>query len=85
MLTGYIGGSVLARLLEHPSASTFDITVLVRSEEKAKKFESFGVKTVIGSFKDPALVEKLTGNAHVVFAIVCIVYYYSVPDLSNLV
>ena len=35
MLTGYIGGSVLSRLLEHPSASTFDITVLVRSEEKA--------------------------------------------------
>ncbi|KAI0091097.1 NAD-P-binding protein [Irpex rosettiformis] len=66
--TGYIGGTVLARLLAHPSKDTFDITVLVRSEEKAKKLETFGVKTVIGSYTDTALVEQLAEKAHVVFS-----------------
>ncbi|KAK7690529.1 hypothetical protein QCA50_005627 [Cerrena zonata] len=65
--TGYIGGSVLYRLLQHPSAKTFDITVLVRSQEKAKKLESFGVKTAIGSLDDHALVEELASKAHVTF------------------
>ncbi|KAJ3521950.1 hypothetical protein NM688_g8946 [Phlebia brevispora] len=66
--TGYIGGSVLARLLAHPSAKTFDITVIVRSQDKAKKFESFGVKAVVGSFKsDLALLEKLVEESHIVF------------------
>jgi len=67
--TGYIGGSVLHKLLSHPSADTFDITALVRSEEKAKKLEKFGVHSVIGSFNDSALVEKLAENAHVVFSL----------------
>ena len=51
--------------------NTFDITVLVRSEEKAKVFEQFGIHAVVGSFKDPAVVEELSEKAHVVFAIVC--------------
>ena len=69
--TGYIGGSVLARLLKHPNAQSFEITALVRSEDKAKKLESHGVKTVIGSYKDDhALTEKLAENAHIVFQIV---------------
>ncbi|KAF7790012.1 hypothetical protein EIP86_000960, partial [Pleurotus ostreatoroseus] len=64
----YIGGTVLARLLAHPSANTFEITAIVRSEEKAKKLETFGVKAVVGSFKtDLALVEQLAEQAHVVF------------------
>ncbi|KAI0342694.1 NAD-P-binding protein [Trametopsis cervina] len=67
--TGYVGGSVLSRLLSHPSKDTFDITVLVRSEEKAKKLESFGVKTVVGSYKDLALAEKLAEDAHVLFSL----------------
>ncbi|KAI0783867.1 hypothetical protein BC629DRAFT_1440597 [Irpex lacteus] len=66
--TGYIGGSVLSRLLSHPSKDTFEITTLVRSEEKAKKLESFSVKTVIGSYEDTALVERLAEDAHVVFS-----------------
>lgn len=67
--TGYIGGSVLAKLLSHPSASTFDITALVRNEEKAKLLEQkFGVHGVVGSYKDTALVERLAENAHVVFS-----------------
>ena len=59
---------MLARLLAHPNASNFEITVIVRSEEKAKKLERFGVKTVVGSFKtDLNVVEKLSEQAHVVF------------------
>ncbi|RPD75004.1 NAD-P-binding protein [Lentinus tigrinus ALCF2SS1-7] len=66
--TGYIGGSVLIRLLEHPSAETFDITVLVRSAEKAKILETqFGVKAVVGTHQDLDKIESLVENAHVVF------------------
>ena len=69
-LLGYIGGCVLVRLLAHPNASTFDITVLVRSAEKAKKLEAFGVTSVVGSYKDTALVERLAEAADVVFSCV---------------
>ncbi|KAI0696908.1 NAD(P)-binding protein [Cytidiella melzeri] len=66
--TGYIGGSVLAHLLKHPSKETFDITVLVRSADKANRLEKFGVKPVVGSYHDTALVEELAEKAHVVFS-----------------
>ncbi|KAI0920646.1 hypothetical protein AcV5_010330 [Taiwanofungus camphoratus] len=66
--TGYIGGSVLTRLLRHPSANTFDITVLVRNADKAKRFESFGVKAVVGSHADLDKLEALSEQAHVVFS-----------------
>ncbi|KIP10506.1 hypothetical protein PHLGIDRAFT_33875 [Phlebiopsis gigantea 11061_1 CR5-6] len=66
--TGYVGGSVLTRLLARPDAQTFEITALVRSEEKAKKLEDFGVKTAVGSFKNDVLVERLSEAAHVVFS-----------------
>ncbi|TFK90670.1 NAD-P-binding protein [Polyporus arcularius HHB13444] len=66
--TGYIGGAVLARLLEHPSADTFDITVLLRSASKAKILQSqFSVKTVIGTHQDYDKIETLVENAHIVF------------------
>ena len=67
---GYIGGSVLARLLSHPKRDTFNITALVRSEEKAKKLESFGVTPAVGSFQDTSLVRRLAEQAHVVFSCV---------------
>lgn len=53
--TGYIGGSVVGRLLE---SKNFTITALVRSEEKAKKLREQGVNTVIGSLKDGELIEE---------------------------
>lgn len=68
---GYIGGSVLHRLLHHPNAKTFDVTALARSPEKAEKLESFGVKPVIGSLDDHTLVEELSSQAHVIFNTVC--------------
>lgn len=58
---GYIGGSVLQRILSHPNVSTFEITALVRSTRKAEILESkFRLKTLVGSLQD---LEKLTENA----------------------
>ncbi|KAI0649448.1 NAD-P-binding protein [Trametes meyenii] len=66
--TGYIGGSVLERLLKHPSASTFDITALVRNADKAKILESkFGVKAIVGNHQELDKLESLAENAHVIF------------------
>ncbi|OJT06191.1 hypothetical protein TRAPUB_2961, partial [Trametes pubescens] len=65
--TGYIGGSILQRLLVHPNAKNFEITALVRSADKAKRLDSeFGVKTVIGSLQDLDKLASLPENAHVV-------------------
>ena len=59
---------MLARLLMHPNASNFEITAIVRSEEKAKKLEKLGVKAVVGSFKkDLDVTEKLSEQSHIVF------------------
>ncbi|KAI0071514.1 NAD-P-binding protein [Panus rudis PR-1116 ss-1] len=66
--TGYIGGSVLSRLLAHPGAKDYDITAIVRNQEKAKKLESFGVKTVVGTFEEYDKLEDLASRAHVVFS-----------------
>jgi nucleoside-diphosphate-sugar epimerase len=66
--TGYIGGSVLSRFMKHPNATSFNITTLVRSPEKAEKLKSFGVHPVVGSHSDLALVEKLVAKADVVIA-----------------
>ncbi|KAI0767998.1 NAD-P-binding protein [Trametes elegans] len=68
--TGYIGGSVLQRLLQHPNAKNFAIISLVRNVEKAKLLEKdFGVKTVIGSLQDHDKLANLAENAHVVFQV----------------
>ncbi|KAF8807005.1 NAD(P)-binding protein [Phlegmacium glaucopus] len=67
--TGYIGGSVLSRFLKHPNAASFNITVLVRSPEKAEKLKAFGVNPVIGDHSDVALVEKLTAKVDVAIAV----------------
>ncbi|KAJ6513307.1 hypothetical protein C8R45DRAFT_1207170 [Mycena sanguinolenta] len=73
--TGFVGGSVLTRLLDHPlqrHGSTLEITVLVRSPEKAAVFNrTFGNLTaVVGSTSDLKLLEKLSADADVVFACV---------------
>ena len=60
----------MARLLEHPDSTTFEITALVRSAAKAAKLETLGLKTVIGSYSDLDQLELLTSEADVVFSIV---------------
>ena len=59
-------------MLTHPSASTFDITALVRTEEKAKKVrELAGVKTLIGSLEDAELMTSTAAKFDVVLQMVC--------------
>ncbi len=77
LLSGYIGGSVLARLLEHPNASAFDITVFVRDARKAGIAESkFGLKAIVGTLADEDKLESLAENAHIVFSCVRMVPHY---------
>ncbi|TFK49795.1 NAD(P)-binding protein [Heliocybe sulcata] len=67
--TGYLGGSVLQRLLSHSEASSFEITVLVRNAEKAKLLETFGVKALLGSHSDLDKLETAAASSDVVFTI----------------
>ncbi|KAF9565249.1 NAD(P)-binding protein [Agrocybe pediades] len=67
-VTGYIGGSVLARFLAHPDFPSFNITTLVRSPEKAEKLKALGVEAVVGSHSDEKLVEVLAAKSDVVIA-----------------
>ena len=65
--TGYIGGAVLASLLEHPNASQFKITALVRGDEsRVKKLASLGVTPLIGSNDSHDIIEKAASESHVV-------------------
>jgi len=68
--TGYIGGTVLDRFLRHESASSWQFTALVRSEDKAEKLRDFGVKTIIGSLSDLSLIENAASESDVVIAAV---------------
>ncbi|KAJ3566140.1 hypothetical protein NP233_g7179 [Leucocoprinus birnbaumii] len=65
--TGYIGASVLERLQNHPDAKNFEITALIRSQQKAEGFKKFGINAVVGSFNDAKLLEDLTADADIVF------------------
>ncbi|KAI0649446.1 NAD-P-binding protein [Trametes meyenii] len=65
--TGYIGGSVLQRLVQHPNRQDFEISAFVRNADKAKQLEAqFGVKTVVGSLQDLDKLSSLSENAHIV-------------------
>ncbi|TFK72944.1 NAD(P)-binding protein [Pluteus cervinus] len=66
--TGYIGGSVLTRLLSHPHSDAFQIVVLVRSPEKAHQFRKMGIKAVIGDLGNSSLLRELAGAVDVVFS-----------------
>lgn len=79
---GYIGGSVLQRILEHPKASTFDITALVRNADKAKLLEATlpQVKTVVGALQDLDKLTELSAQSHVV---IHTVHIGRVPSIRN--
>ncbi|CAF1136036.1 unnamed protein product [Rotaria sordida] len=65
--TGYIGGSVLTGLLQHPNSSNFKITALIRGDEgRAKKLGSLGVIPLIGSNDSHDIIEKAASESHVV-------------------
>ena len=67
MSSGYIGGSILNRLLTHPKARYFNVIALVRSSAKAKLLDGLGVKAVVASLSDHDKVESLASCAHVIF------------------
>lgn len=69
-MIGYIGGTVLAKLLEHAKFSSFNITAIVRDEKKAAKLQALGVTPAIGSHSDKDFVEKLAEESDVVIATV---------------
>lgn len=68
--TGYIGGSVLTKLLSHPLSETFRITVVVRAAEKATQFRKMGIQAVVGSYADLDLLTELASKADLVVACV---------------
>jgi uncharacterized protein YbjT (DUF2867 family) len=66
--TGYIGGSVLGRLLGHPNRNIFEIVSFMRDTEKAQKLEAqFGVRTVIGALSDHQKLENAAATSDIVF------------------
>lgn len=60
--TGYIGGSIAARLLERGHS----ITGLVRSKEKADRLLSVGIEPVLGNLDDAALLQAAASGADAV-------------------
>ena len=70
--TGYIGGTVLWRLVQHKDNANFNLKTIVRKAEKARIFkEKFGVDAIVGSHEDEAKLESLASEADYIFAIVC--------------
>ncbi|KAF8199610.1 hypothetical protein BJ912DRAFT_844564, partial [Pholiota molesta] len=67
--TGYIGGSVFLRLLDHPNFANFRITTLVRSREKWNKLVKMRVNAVRGSLSDLSLLESLASHSDVVLSV----------------
>ncbi|KAF7300385.1 NmrA domain-containing protein [Mycena chlorophos] len=70
--TGYIGGTVLHKLLGHTAAQPEDsrprFVALVRDAEKAEKLKTFGIEAVVGETADVVLLERLASEAAVVFS-----------------
>ncbi|KAN0073836.1 hypothetical protein V8E55_012090 [Tylopilus felleus] len=67
--TGYVGGTVIDRLLKHPTFETSEFTVLVRKADAVPAFKSLGIKTVLGSYDDHELLEKQASLSDIVFSI----------------
>lgn len=57
--TGYIGGAVAAKLL---SSKQYTLTALVRHPDRAVRLADQGIKTVLGSLTDSALIEDQVYN-----------------------
>ncbi|KAK0472972.1 hypothetical protein IW261DRAFT_1553227 [Armillaria novae-zelandiae] len=66
--TGYIGGTILSRLIEHKDSKNFDITILLRPTRSPAGYEALGLKTVSGSDSDLALLRAQAAAADIVFA-----------------
>lgn len=61
--SGYIGGSVMLRFLNHSNSAYFQITALTRTREKWDALKSMGVNAVWGSLSNLQLLEGLAQEA----------------------
>ncbi len=61
--SGFIGGSIFTKLRSKPE---YDVTVFVRSDVQAKKFEELGSKSVVGTLDDFKIIQAAAENADVV-------------------
>jgi nucleoside-diphosphate-sugar epimerase len=65
--TGYIGGSILTGLLQHPNAGNFNITALIRGDkERVNKLASLNVTPLVGTNDSFEIIEKAAKDSHVV-------------------
>ncbi|KAH9929442.1 uncharacterized protein B0H18DRAFT_211549 [Fomitopsis serialis] len=65
--SGYIGGTLLDRLLKHSKTSTFEIVTPVRSAEKAEVLRKLGAKPEIAALSEYDKIEELASHADVIF------------------
>jgi nucleoside-diphosphate-sugar epimerase len=65
-ISGFVGGSVLQRLLSHPKRDALEITALVRNADKAKGLNTLGVNTVVASLFDFEKVTELAAASNLV-------------------
>jgi nucleoside-diphosphate-sugar epimerase len=65
--TGYIGGSVLGRLIQHPAGTSYDIVAYLRKEDKAKVLvEQLRINAIIGTLEDSDKIENAAADADIV-------------------
>lgn len=65
--TGYIGGSVLALMIERGYLDRFDVSVLVRRQPMAERLARMGVTPVLGDLDSLDLLAEESAKADVVF------------------
>ncbi|KAF9524906.1 hypothetical protein CPB83DRAFT_860441 [Crepidotus variabilis] len=68
-ITGYIGGSVYSHLSKYSGFSSLEITVILRSADKADNLKKLGINAVVGAHDDVQVMESLAAEADVVIAI----------------
>jgi putative NADH-flavin reductase len=81
LASGYIGGTVLQRLLDHPKRDAFEITAVVRNADKAKVLNTLGVNTVVASLFDYDKVTELAAVSNVVINVVIRFSTHPRPDV----
>jgi hypothetical protein len=65
--TGYVGGSLLTGLLQHPNISNFKITTLIRGDKnRVKKLASLRVTPLVGSNDSFEIIEKAASESHLI-------------------
>ncbi|KAJ7127437.1 hypothetical protein C8R43DRAFT_1027990 [Mycena crocata] len=67
--TGYLGGTILGKLLKHPSTADFKISALVRDAGKAEKLKRFGITPIVGDNSNVELLQALASEADVVISV----------------